>query len=108
MLLVLGQPDFEKVLREVGDIEVDEEFDVEEIKGSITRRNRVFYQVKWLGYPRKNDWAFEGGREKLLEYHARNPSKPRDYRLVSNAELVANGPLAEGSNCRCVASGGCV
>ena len=30
-------PNFEKVLREVSDIEADEEFDVEEIKGSITR-----------------------------------------------------------------------
>ena len=82
-------PNFEKVLREVSDIEADEEFDVEEIKGSITRRNRVLYHVKWLGFPRKKDWTFEpyenfseGARAKLLQFHNDNPNAARDYRLT--------------------------
>ena len=47
--------DYEKVLREVADIEADEEYDVDEIKGSIKRRNSVLYHVKWLGFPKKKD-----------------------------------------------------
>ena len=52
-------PDFTKVLREVSDIEADEEYDVYKAKGSITHRNRVLYHVKWLGYPKTKDWTFE-------------------------------------------------
>ena len=48
-------PDFTKVLQKVIDIEADEEYDVDEVKGSITRMNRVLYHVKWLGYPKKKD-----------------------------------------------------
>ena len=51
--------DYEKVLREVADIEADEEYDVDEIKGSIKLRNSVLYHVKWLGFPKKKDWTFE-------------------------------------------------
>ena len=81
-------PNFEKVLREVSDIEADEEFDVEEIKGSITRNERVLYHVKWHGLPKKKDWTFEpyenfseGSRELLLAFHKKHPNSPRDYRL---------------------------
>ena len=52
-------PDFTKILREVRDIEADEEYDVDGIKGSITRRKKILYHVKWLGYPKKNDWTFD-------------------------------------------------
>ena len=50
---------FEQVLREVSDIEADKEFDVEEIKGSITYNKRVLYHVKWLSFPKEKDWTFE-------------------------------------------------
>ena len=52
-------PDYNQILREMSDIEADEEYDVDEIKGSIERRNRILYQVKWLGFPRKKDWTYE-------------------------------------------------
>ena len=47
--------DYEKVLREVADIKADEEYDVDEIKRSIKRRNRILYHVKWLRFPKKKD-----------------------------------------------------
>ena len=82
-------PDPAQILREADDIEADDEYDVEEVKGSIKRRNRVLYHVKWLGWPRKKDWTFEpfenfsvGGLEKLREFHSKNPDQPRDYRLT--------------------------
>jgi hypothetical protein len=82
-------PDPAQILREADDIEADDEYDVEEVKGSVKRRNRVLYHVKWLGWPRKKDWTFEpfenfsvGGLEKLREYHSKNPDSPRDYRLT--------------------------
>ena len=73
----------------MSDIEADEEYDVDEIKGSIERRNRILYQVKWLGFPRKKDWTYEpyenfseAAREKITEFYVRNPTAPRDPRLV--------------------------
>jgi hypothetical protein len=82
-------PDPAQILREGDDIEADDEYDVEEVKGSIKRRNRILYHVKWLGWPRKKDWTFEplenfsvGGLEKLREFHTKNPDAPRDYRLT--------------------------
>lgn len=81
-------PDFAKVLREVGELEAEEEFDVEEIMGSITRRRRVLYLVKWLGFPKKKDWTYEPfenfsepARQKLDEFHAKHPRAVRDHRL---------------------------
>ena len=81
-------PDFAKVLREVGELEEEEEYDVEEIMGSITRRRKVLYLVKWLGFPRKKDWTYEpyenfavAAREKLIAFHERKPGAPRDHRL---------------------------
>ena len=56
--------------------------------GSITRRQRVLYHVKWLRYPQKKDWTFEpyenfseAAREKLLQFHDSHPNTPRDHRL---------------------------
>jgi len=81
-------PDFAKVLREAEEIEADEEFDMESVEGSIIRRNRVLYHVKWLGWPRKKDWTYEpfenfsiGGLEKIKQFHLRKPDAPRDYRI---------------------------
>ena len=87
-------PNFERVLRGVGDVGADEEFDVE-IKGSIIRRKRVHYLVKWLGLPKK-DWTFEpyenfseGVRELLLEFHKKHPSAPKDYRLKESTATTS-------------------
>ena len=75
--------DYERTQRECADIEADEEYDVDEVKGSIKRRNSVFYYVKWLGFPMKNDWTFEpyenfskGARTRLLQFHINHPSSP--------------------------------
>ena len=38
--------DYEKTLSECADIEADKEYDVDEIKGSIKRRNSVLYHIK--------------------------------------------------------------
>ena len=46
---------YKKTLHECADIEADEEYEVDEIKGSIKRRNSVLYHVKWLGFPKKKD-----------------------------------------------------
>ena len=83
--------DYEKVLREVADIEADEEYDVDEIKGSIKRRNSVLYHVKWLGFPKTKDCTFEPdenfskeARMKLYQFHINNPAAPRDHRVTSD------------------------
>ena len=82
-------PDFTKVLWEVSNIEEDEEYDMDEVKGRITCRNRVLYYVKWIGYLRKNDGTFEpyknfseGGREKLYQFHINYPNQPKDRRIT--------------------------
>ena len=81
--------DYERTLREYADIEADEEYDVDEIKGSIKRPNSVLYHVKWLGFPKKRDWTFEPyenfseeARTKLLQFHINNPSSPKDHRVT--------------------------
>ena len=82
--------DYEWTLSESADIEADEEYDVDEIKGSIKCRNSVLYHVKWLGFPKKKDWTFEpyenfseGARTKLLQFHINHPGAPRDHRVTS-------------------------
>ena len=59
--------------------------------GSTARRGRVLYHIKWLRFPRKRDWTFEpygnfseAGREKFLDFYAKYPNSPRDYRLREN------------------------
>ena len=81
-------PDPAQILREAADIEAEDEYDVEEIKGSVKRRNQVLYHTKWLCYPQKKYWTFEpfenfsvGGLDKIREFHTANPDAPRDYRL---------------------------
>ena len=78
-------------LREAEDIEADDEFVMETVKGSVKRRNRILYQVKWEGYPNKKDWTFEplenfsvDGLELVRKFHISNPDSPRDYRLDQN------------------------
>ena len=81
--------DFTKVLWEVGDIEADEKYDLNKVKGSITHRNRVLNYVKWLGYPKKKDWTSEpyenfseGGRENLHQFHINHTNQPKDSRIT--------------------------
>jgi len=49
----------------------------------------ILYLVKWLDYPQRKDWTeepynnfSEGGRERLREFHQRNPDTPKDYQLT--------------------------
>jgi len=82
-------PDPSKILREADDIEQSEEYDVEEVMSSWKSGRRILYLVKWLDYPERKDWTeerydnfSEGGRERLREFHQRNPDAPKDYRLT--------------------------
>ena len=82
---------YEKVLRKVSDIEAAEEYNVDEIKGSIKRRNSVLYHVKWLGFTKKKDWIFKPyenfsteARTKLYQFHIKNPVAPHDHRVTSD------------------------
>jgi hypothetical protein len=80
-------------LREADEIENSEEYYIDEIMSSIKKGRRVLYHVKWLDYPDRQDWTNEpldnfssGGRDKLREFHRRNPAAPRDYRQGMNDE----------------------
>ena len=82
--------DYERTLRKCANIETDEEYDVDKIERSIKRWNTVLYHVKWLGFPKKNDWTFEpyenfseGASTKRLQYHINHPSAHRDNRITS-------------------------
>ena len=82
--------DYKKILCECTDIEADEEYNVDEIKGSVKCGNSVIHHVKWLGFPKKKNWTFEpyqnfsvGARTKLLQFHSNHPSAPRDHRVTS-------------------------
>jgi transposase InsO family protein len=82
-------PNPAKVLREADDIEQSEEYDVEEVMSSTKKGRRILYLVKWLDYPNRKDWTEEpfdnfsaGGLDKLREFHRKNPTAPRDYRLT--------------------------
>ena len=82
--------DYEKTLRKYANIEADEEYNVDEIKGSMKRRNSGLYHVKWLGFPKKTYWTFEpyenfseGARTKLLQFHINHRNSPQDHRVTS-------------------------
>ena len=84
-------PDPSKILREADDIEPSEEYDVDEVLGSIKRGRRILYLVRWLDYPDRRDWTEEpfdnfsvGGLEKLREFHRKNLDSPRDYQLTES------------------------
>ena len=68
------------MLREVSDLEAEEEPDVEDIMGSIRRRNQTLYHINQSGYPLKKDWTYkpyenssEAAKNKLRLVHERNP-----------------------------------
>ena len=85
-----GPVDYERTLCECADREADEEYNVDEMKGSIKRRKSVLYHVIWLGFAKKIVWTFEpyeniseGTRTKLLQFHINYPNSPRDHRVTS-------------------------
>lgn len=43
-------PIFTKLLWEVSNLEADKEYNIDEIKGSITCKNKILYYIKWLRY----------------------------------------------------------
>jgi hypothetical protein len=81
-------PNAAKVLCEADDIEQSEKYDVDEVMASTKKGRRVLYLVKWLDYPDRKDWMEEpfhnfskGGLEMLQEFHRKNPTAVKDYRL---------------------------
>jgi hypothetical protein len=81
-------PNAARVLREADDIEQSEEYDVDEVMASTKKGRRVLYLVKWLECPDRDEWTqepfdnfSEGGLEKLREFHRKNPTAVKDYRL---------------------------
>ena len=72
-------------------MEADEEYDVDEIKGFIKRRNSLLYHVKWLGFSKKKDRTFKPyenfsteARTKLYQFHINNPAAYCDHRVTSD------------------------
>jgi hypothetical protein len=81
-------PDILKIIAEAGDIEGNEEWEIEEILWSRKVKGKVLYRVKWKGYPLKKDHTEEpyesfivGSLQSLQEFHSRNPGMPRDQRV---------------------------
>jgi hypothetical protein len=81
-------PDLLKIIDESGDIEGNEEWEIEEILSSRKVKGKVLYRVKWKGYPLKKDHTEEpyesfivGGLQSLQEFHSRNPGMPRDQHV---------------------------
>jgi hypothetical protein len=81
-------PDLLKIIDEAGDIEGNEEWQIEVILSSRKVKGKVLYRVKWKGFPLKKDHTEEpyesfivGGLQSLQEFHSRNPGMPRDQHV---------------------------
>jgi hypothetical protein len=81
-------PDLLKIIDEAGDIEGNEEWEIEGILSSRKVKGKVLYRVTWKGYPLKKDHTEEpyesfivGSLQSLQEFHSRNPGMPRDQRV---------------------------
>ena len=81
--------DSDKTLRQYADIEADEEYNLDEIKGSIKRQNCVLYHAKWLGFRKKTDWTSKryenfsmGVWMKLLQIHINYLNAPPHHRVI--------------------------
>jgi hypothetical protein len=78
-----------KVLDTADPIEANDEYHVEEVIGSLEKKVKVTYLVKWRGFAAKKDWTHEnyesfysvGAREVLRKFHSNNPESPRDLAL---------------------------
>lgn len=80
-------PDPIQVLEQVGDV-YPEEFVVEEIMNSRTKKRIVEYLVKWDGYPEEKDWTWEpyehfSDIQELWDFHVKHPRKPKDPRVIN-------------------------
>jgi hypothetical protein len=78
-------PDLLRIIDKAGDIEGNEEWEIEEILSSRKVKAKILYQVKWKGFPLKKDHTEEpyesfivGGLQLLQEFHSRNPGMLRD------------------------------
>lgn len=85
--------DPDEVLRQADEVqpeeEAAEEYEVLSIMDSsdqVDADRKVYYHVQWDGYPRKKDWTWEPFehlvrvKHLVLDFHAKNPKKPRDRR----------------------------
>jgi hypothetical protein len=76
----------EKVLDTADPIEADDEYHVEEVMGSVEKKGKVSYLVKWRGFPATKDWTREnyencysvGAKEELRKFRSKNHESPRD------------------------------
>jgi hypothetical protein len=85
----------EKVLDTADLIEADDEYHNEEVIGSVEKKEKVTYLVKWRGFPAKTDWSREpfssfysvGAKEELRKFHAKNSEAPRDPTFKTKKEF---------------------
>jgi hypothetical protein len=78
--------DIQQVLKSSDPIEGDEEYDVDDIMGSIEKGKKVLYLVRWKGWPPKKDWTRKphesfysaGAKEEVRIFHSKYPEAPRD------------------------------
>jgi hypothetical protein len=76
----------EKVLDAADPIEADNEYDVEEVMGSLEQNSKVTYLVSWKWFLAKKDWTGEiyerfysvRAKEELRKFHSKNPESRRD------------------------------
>lgn len=81
-------PDPDQVLREAEPIEA-EDYQMDAVMDSIETQGNVKYLVKWEGWPARRDWTWEpydhffseGAKAEVLQFHQRNPDKPKDSRV---------------------------
>jgi hypothetical protein len=67
-------------------IEADNEYQVEEVMGSVETKGKVTYLVKWRGFPAKKNWRqepcssfhSEGAKEELRKFQLKNLEAPRN------------------------------
>jgi hypothetical protein len=82
----------EKVLDTADPIQADDEYHVEEVMGSVQKKGKLIYLVKWRGFPPKTDWSREpfesfysvGAKEELRRFQSKNPEAPMDPAFKTN------------------------
>jgi hypothetical protein len=76
----------EEVIDAADPIETDNEYHIKEVTGSVDKKGKVSYLVKWRELPAKQDWTREdyenfysvGGKEEVLKLHSKNPESSSD------------------------------
>src|SRR5271154_6203889 len=86
---------------------VDEEVEheVEEILDSKLMRNRLFYLVKWIGYPvSDNSWEpaqnASNSPQLIRRFHSRYPQKPAPSSLSPSQRSTFSNPSSNVSSSR--------